>query len=618
MPQKDDKTPVLPPFDEDAEEQVLCAILIENDALIQARQLLHPHDFYKDVYRKIFEAMCIIGDHANGNGPLIDLHTLKDVLEQQGLFEHIGGYLRLATLQDHAFSAANISYHAKRVHDLALIRNFGNLGYELERDSHDLNTTPDLLRQKVQGYLDTLNETPCPSWAFWREVHDKYTSRLEIDTLKYLEFLSTQLSYRTFIKCGSPCIVSETFDGFEYCVQRNTQIVSLKQEVIDCLIQSGWRKIASELLLKPRLFSLDVLENLPEISREKVQQSIFAQGKTRVKLQDAYVGGEPVWTYLHHESERVLLRRHDIGIIVAKTGKGKTTSLELLISQALQWDCEPESPFRLNLEPDEIIVHIDSEQTHDDNLGMLRRIAKRTHARANNLLNEEGEFRNYILEMCADDVEDTNLWILEKLESIKENIGLVIDDTLLDSTDDMNDQRLSYQFFRDMKRVARVKNCAILFTCHASDNSTDDDGKPMGHLGSLFARRSKVVLQVRPAEEDKDIKIIGTDFKKAKTRGAKDYGLCAAFKHDEDGIAHFIAYTPPEPDTKRVKKASDVLKNFKSVLGDKALTKEKLRTNYKQICECSDKSFYRDFKQAQKLGIIRNISGYISISPEKL
>jgi len=47
----------LPPQYIEAEQCVLGAILLENDALLKALELLKPTHFYRDSHRKIFEAI---------------------------------------------------------------------------------------------------------------------------------------------------------------------------------------------------------------------------------------------------------------------------------------------------------------------------------------------------------------------------------------------------------------------------------------------------------------------------------------------------------------------------------------------------------------------------------
>jgi replicative DNA helicase len=69
----------LPPQNLEAEQSVLGAILIDNNALPKSIEILDPEDFYKPSHRKIFYAMTELFDK---NEP-IDLITLTDYLKKK-------------------------------------------------------------------------------------------------------------------------------------------------------------------------------------------------------------------------------------------------------------------------------------------------------------------------------------------------------------------------------------------------------------------------------------------------------------------------------------------------------------------------------------------------------
>ena len=69
----------LPPQNLEAEQSVIGAILIDNDALPKALEILDSEDFYKLSHRKIFNAMTDLFDR---NEP-IDLITLTDYSQEE-------------------------------------------------------------------------------------------------------------------------------------------------------------------------------------------------------------------------------------------------------------------------------------------------------------------------------------------------------------------------------------------------------------------------------------------------------------------------------------------------------------------------------------------------------
>ena len=69
-------TPKLPPQNNEAEQSVLGAILIENEALLKAIEIIHPENFYRESHRLIFRSMIELFEK---NAKLAELsNQLKD------------------------------------------------------------------------------------------------------------------------------------------------------------------------------------------------------------------------------------------------------------------------------------------------------------------------------------------------------------------------------------------------------------------------------------------------------------------------------------------------------------------------------------------------------------
>ncbi len=108
----------LPPQNLEAEMSVLGGVLLDNDALNRALEILRSEDFYRDAHRKIFSALITLSDR---NEPA-DLVTLTAVLKEQSTFEEVGGNAYLATLVDFVPTAANIVYYCRIVKEKAIAR----------------------------------------------------------------------------------------------------------------------------------------------------------------------------------------------------------------------------------------------------------------------------------------------------------------------------------------------------------------------------------------------------------------------------------------------------------------------------------------------------------------
>jgi len=112
-------SPKVPPQSLEAEQSVLGAILIENEAFIKAIELLQVDDFYRETHRQIYGAMI---DLYEKNTP-VDQITLTENLKQKNKLAEVGGLTYVAELADAIPTAANIEYYAKIVRQKAILRN---------------------------------------------------------------------------------------------------------------------------------------------------------------------------------------------------------------------------------------------------------------------------------------------------------------------------------------------------------------------------------------------------------------------------------------------------------------------------------------------------------------
>lgn len=123
----------LPPQNIEAEQSVLGAILLENEALPSVIEMLLPEDFYKDNHKKIFLAMLEL---YKKNEP-IDLITLTDQLNKKEQLEEIGGASYLSYLANQMPTSANIKYHSKIVKEKAILRGIIRTATEIVSMGYD-------------------------------------------------------------------------------------------------------------------------------------------------------------------------------------------------------------------------------------------------------------------------------------------------------------------------------------------------------------------------------------------------------------------------------------------------------------------------------------------------
>jgi replicative DNA helicase len=106
------------PWSAEAEQAVLGAMLLDQDAALRAAELVDDSMFYREGHRRLFRAMVALVEHR----VVIDHITLRDELLRRGELEAAGGLDYLAELMDAVPTAANLEFHARIVRDKAILR----------------------------------------------------------------------------------------------------------------------------------------------------------------------------------------------------------------------------------------------------------------------------------------------------------------------------------------------------------------------------------------------------------------------------------------------------------------------------------------------------------------
>jgi replicative DNA helicase len=136
----------LPPFNIEAEQAILSALFLDNEAIHTALQLMDATDFYRPSHYKLFSAFydLIV------KGEAVDLLFLKDELLRRKQLDEVGGPAYLAFLVDQVPTAANIEFHAKIVHEKALARQLLNNSVEIASRCYDAHEEIDDLMEAAE------------------------------------------------------------------------------------------------------------------------------------------------------------------------------------------------------------------------------------------------------------------------------------------------------------------------------------------------------------------------------------------------------------------------------------------------------------------------------------
>lgn len=139
----------IPPHNIEAEESLLGAVMIDQEALAKVIDIIKPEDFYKDSHRLIFETML---DLFERHEP-IDILTIGNRLEEKKHIERIGGRTTLVEIANRIATAAHIKNYAEIIQKKATLRrllraasDIIELGYNEE---HEIDSIIDSAEQKL-------------------------------------------------------------------------------------------------------------------------------------------------------------------------------------------------------------------------------------------------------------------------------------------------------------------------------------------------------------------------------------------------------------------------------------------------------------------------------------
>ena len=129
------------PHNLDAERSVLGAILLRNDAINAAVEVLQPDDFYREAHQLLLEHMILLSER----GAAIDLVTLAESLSRADALEKVGGPAYITRLVDGVPRSTNVEYYAQIVKEKSTLRRLiteaGRIvaeAYDADRDASEI------------------------------------------------------------------------------------------------------------------------------------------------------------------------------------------------------------------------------------------------------------------------------------------------------------------------------------------------------------------------------------------------------------------------------------------------------------------------------------------------
>jgi len=167
------------PHNEDAEQALLGAMLVNNDVLNRIEDFLAPEHFFIPVHGRIYEAVQRIVEKAQVANPI----TLKAYFDNDEALDEVGGATYLAQLASAAATIINAADYARQIREHYLRRQLIDIGEDMVNDAyeHTLEEGVENQIERAEKHLFDLAETGQGDKDF-RSFRD-----IAIDTLAVME-----------------------------------------------------------------------------------------------------------------------------------------------------------------------------------------------------------------------------------------------------------------------------------------------------------------------------------------------------------------------------------------------------------------------------------------------
>ena len=148
----------IPPHDIEAEQAILGSMLTDQDAVVDAIEVLKPEDFYREDNKYIYEAM----SNLYSRGEPIDIITVKSELTSMQKFEAVGGIEYLALLPDKVPLVSNADKYIKIVEEKSILRQLIKTAGEIEglgyAQNEEIDNVMDQAEKKIFDIMQGKNQ----------------------------------------------------------------------------------------------------------------------------------------------------------------------------------------------------------------------------------------------------------------------------------------------------------------------------------------------------------------------------------------------------------------------------------------------------------------------------
>jgi len=124
----------VPPQNVEAERSVLGAMLIDEEAIGHAVEILDESWFYDNIHRRLYAAILDLYNERKN----VDLVTLADKLRDEGTLEAVGGVHFISQIIDQVPTSANVEHYANIVREKGMMRRLIRNATQIVNDCYEV------------------------------------------------------------------------------------------------------------------------------------------------------------------------------------------------------------------------------------------------------------------------------------------------------------------------------------------------------------------------------------------------------------------------------------------------------------------------------------------------
>jgi replicative DNA helicase len=144
----------VPPHSIEAEQSLIGSMMLSEDAIVAAMELVSSSDFYQSAHRTIYEGIfSLYSEHKP-----CDLVTLQEQLRSQGKLAEVGGVSYISQMLNVVPTSKNAEHYAKIVKDKAMLRQLISLTGENFDKAYDPSTKTELILDETEQKVLKLSQ----------------------------------------------------------------------------------------------------------------------------------------------------------------------------------------------------------------------------------------------------------------------------------------------------------------------------------------------------------------------------------------------------------------------------------------------------------------------------